>query len=48
MLPTTARFVRRDKVLSTAPLPDRKPETDPAICSRCQAVWRRDAAEPAA
>lgn len=42
MLPAKARFVRRDKALpSTSSLPDPKPSRDPAICSTCQAVWRK-------
>lgn len=42
MLSAKARFVRRDKALSsTSPLPDLKPSRDPAICSDCQAVWRK-------
>lgn len=42
MLSAKGRFVRRDKALSsTSTLPDLKPPRDPAICSDCQAVWRR-------
>lgn len=42
MLSAKARFVRRDRALSsTYPIPDLKPSRDPAICSTCQAVWRK-------
>lgn len=42
MLSAKARFVRRDKALSSSRPPrDLKPPTDPAICSTCQAVWRK-------
>jgi hypothetical protein len=41
MLPAKARVVRRDKALSPTALRDIQPPTDPAICFRCQAVWRK-------
>ena len=42
MLTAKAQFVRRDKALSsTSAPPDLKPPSDPAICSNCQAVWRK-------
>ena len=42
MLSAKARLVRCDKALSsTTPLRDLKPSKDPAICSKCQAVWHK-------
>ena len=42
MLSAKARLVRCDKALSsTTPLRDSKPPGDPAICSKCQAVWHK-------
>ena len=37
-----ARLVRCDKALSsTTPLRDVKPRGDPAVCSKCKAVWHK-------
>lgn len=42
MFSAKARLVRCDKALSsTTPLRDLKPSKDPAICSKCEAVWRK-------
>ncbi len=42
MFSAKARFVRRDKALSSTSLsPDAKPSGDPSVCSICDAVWTR-------
>jgi len=42
MISAKARFVRRNKALSsTPPHADLKPSGGAAICSKCQAVWRK-------
>jgi hypothetical protein len=42
MISAKARFVRRNKALSSTPSqPDLKPSAGTAICSKCQAVWRK-------
>ncbi len=42
MLSAKARLIRCDKALSsTTPLHEWKPPRDPAICSKCQAVWHK-------
>jgi len=42
MLSARARLVRCDKALSsTTPLRDLKPSKDPALCTKCQAVWHK-------
>ncbi|HSC70833.1 MAG TPA: hypothetical protein VLH58_05735, partial [Candidatus Methylomirabilis sp.] len=42
MISVKARFVRRNKALSsTSPHVDSKPSAGAAICSKCQAVWRK-------
>lgn len=42
MLSAKSRVIRRDKPLTPAtPLRHLRPSADPAICSRCQAVWRK-------
>jgi hypothetical protein len=44
MFPTQPRSVRRDQaLLRIIPLRATKPTFDPAICSHCDAVWRKGA-----
>ena len=38
-----ARFIQRDNSLFlSTPIRAATPSAEPAVCSRCHAVWRRD------
>jgi hypothetical protein len=42
MISAKARLPRRDKMLpQVSPLRDTKPASDPALCTRCNAIWHK-------